>query len=746
GTVTLEFTMPEALTEWRFLGLAHTKDLASGSLEGTTVTQKDLMVQPNPPRFLREGDVLEFTVKVTNMSPEEIRGSIELAFRDPVSEKSRDAELDNRVTKKDFAIPAKQSRSLAWTIRVPDRLQVVAFKAVAATDKFSDGEEGWVPVLSRRLFIQESIPLWISGQGRKAFTFEKLARSAESKTLAHHGLTVQMASQPAWYAVQALPYLMEFPYECSEQVFNRLYANSLARHIALSDPKIRRVFDQWQGTEALDSNLEKNEELKSVLLQETPWVLEARSESQARRRVGLLFDANRLESEIKSAYRKLEEMTEGGSWPWFPGGRPNRYISLYIITGFGRLKNMGVKTVPQDLALDALDGLDNWILEHYQDLMRRKALDENNLGSTEALYLYGRSFFLKEKPIGGQAVKAVDYFLGQAKTHWLKLGSRQSQGHLALGLQRFGFPEEARKIMRSIKERSQVDEEMGRYWSEGEHGWWWYEAPVETQALMIEAFDEVMNDAQAVEECKIWLLKQKQTRDWKTTKATADAVYGLLLRGESLLGSDALVEVRLGGDKVEPEKVEAGTGFYEKRFAAPEVKPSMGEATLVKTDKGIAWGGLHWQYFEDIGAVTPHAQNPLKLKKQVFVRRQTKKGPVIEPVRGPLEVGDTLVVRIELRSDRDMEYIHMRDHRGSGLEPVNVLSRYQYQDGLWYYEATKDAATHFFIDFLPKGTYVFEYPLKVVHRGSYQNGLALIECMYAPEFNSHSESVHLEVK
>jgi len=747
GAVRLEFTMPEALTQWRFLGLAHTKDLASGLLEATTVTQKDLMVQPNPPRFLREGDLLEFTVKVTNMTEAEARGAVQLNFNDPVSEKPRDADLGNKDIKKAFIIPAKQSRSFSWTIQVPDGLEVLAFKAVGATDKNSDGEEGWLPVLSRRIFIQEAIPLWISGQGRKSFTFTKLAKSAGSPTLRNQGLTVQMTSNPAWYAVQALPFLMEFPYECSEQVFNRLYANSLAQHIADSDPKIRRVFDQWKGTEALKSNLEKNEELKSILLQESPWVIEAKAESQAKQRIGLLFDENHMSAELKSAFRKLEQMQdEGGAWPWFPGGRPDSYITLYIVTGFGRLKHLGVTSVSQKPALAALDHLDGWVVESYKDIVKNKRLNENNLSSTVALYLYGRSFFLKEQPIPAKARKAVNYFLEQAKAYWLKLGYRQSQGHLALALNRFGFPAEAQKIMRSIKERSQVDEEMGRFWSEQEFSWWWYLAPIETQALMIEAFDEVMNDQPAVEECKIWLLKQKQTRDWKTSKATADAIYGLLLRGENLLASQELVEVTLGGEKVEPERAEAGTGYYEKSYGPQEFKPAMADITLVKKDKGIAWGGVHWSYLEDIAAVTPHTQNPLKLKKTVFVKRLTKKGPVIEPVEEPLEVGDTVTVRIELRSDRDMEYLHLKDHRGSGLEPVNVLSYYKYQDGLWYYESTKDTATHFFIDFLPKGTYVFEYPLKVVHRGSYQNGLAHIECMYAPEFNSHSESFKLEVK
>ncbi len=219
-----------------------------------------------------------------------------------------------------------------------------------------------------------------------------------------------------------------------------------------------------------------------------------------------------------------------------------------------------------------------------------------------------------------------------------------------------------------------------------------------------------------------------------------------LCRGENLLAGDRPVEVSLGGMKVEPDRLEEGTGFYEKRWYGSAIKPQFGDITLKKKETGIAWGGAHWQYLEDISRVTPDKGNPLKLKKSVFVQNNTRSGPVIEPVRGDLAPGDLLRIRTELRADRDMEYVHMRDQRGSGLEPVNVNSQYKYQDGLRYYESTKDTATHFYIDYLPRGTYVFEYPLRVVHRGAYQNGCAFIECMYAPEFSSHSESVQLVVK
>ena len=300
--------------------------------------------------------------------------------------------------------------------------------------------------------------------------------------------------------------------------------------------------------------------------------------------------------------------------------------------------------------------------------------------------------------------------------------------------------------MRSIKERSVSDEEIGMYWRDTELSWWWYRAPIETQAMMIEAFDEVMDDQQAVEECKVWLLKQKQTRDWKTTKATADAVYSLLLRGSDLLASNELVQVELAGKQVEADRVEAGTGFYEQTYTGDQVEPEFGQIRVTKVDQGVAWGGVHWQYFEDISKITPHEGTPLELTKQLYVRKITDRGPVLERVDGPLAVGDELVVRIVLRSDRDMEYLHLKDHRGSGTEPVNVLSTYKYQDGLAYYESTRDAASHFFIDYLPKGTYVFEYASRVQLKGEYQSGMASIESMYAPEFNSHSESFALIVE
>jgi hypothetical protein len=774
GVVRMTFTMPEALTKWRFMGFAHDQSVRSGYIEGRAVTSKDIMVQPNPPRFLREGDTIEFTVKISNQSEQTQSGSVRLTFDDALQTSSgaanaggpskTDRLLSNLKTDQAFSIPAKQSRSFSWRIAVPDGCGFLTYKAVAATPTLSDGEEGAIPVLSRRILVTESLPMPIRGPATKKFEFTRLLKSGGSKTLQNQSLTLQMVSHPAWYAVLALPYLMEYPYECSEQTFNRLYANALARMIAGSDPKIHRIFEQWRNTPALDSPLEKNQDLKSVTLEETPWLRQAQAESQARRNVGILFDDNRLNYELGHTMEKLTQMQlPDGSWPWFPGGQGNDYITLYITTGFGRLRHLGVD-VQIEPALRSLNRLDGWMNEHYERIQKSMDPEKYVPSATDALYLYGRSFFLKEQPIAAPNKKAVDFFLTQSRKFWLQTNCRQTQAQLALSLQRFGafngFNDSTPSaIMASLRERSVSNEEMGMFWRDTELSWWWYRAPIETQAVMIEAFDEVAHDAKAVEECKVWLLKQKQTQDWKTTKATADAVYALLLRGRELLSSDALVEVKLDGLDVTPNSapvrgasigarswVEPGTGFYEVRFTPAEIKPKFGDITVRKADTGVAWGSLHWQYLEDMSKVTPYQGTPLKLRKTLFTKMATNRGQVLEPVKGGVKVGDELVVRIELRVDRDMEYVHLKDQRGSGTEPVNVLSSYRYQDGLAYYESTRDTASHFFIDYLPKGTYVFEYSTRVQLRGQYQTGVAEIQCMYAPEFNSHSESLQLSVQ
>ncbi len=764
GDVIIRFTIPEALTRWKMMGFAHTQELQSGMVTNELVTQKDLMVFPNAPRFFREGDKMMFTAKINNLSTALLTGKASLEIFDAITMKPVDIVQGDDARATTFTIDAGRSSVVKWPLAVPyEGIQALTYRIIATAGSFSDGEEATLPVLTNRMLVTETMPLPVRGKQTRQFRFDKLVESGDSPTLIHNRLTLEYTSNPAWYAVQALPYLMEYPYECSEQVFSRYYANTLASHIANSNPKIKRVFDAWKNytPDALLSNLEKNQELKALILEETPWVLNAQSETERKQRIALLFDLNRMASEQQTALKKLQEMQlPNGGWPWFKEMHDNRYITQHIVAGFGHLNNLKVKDMVADdqvwqMIRKAVVYLDDRMREDYEQIRKYypDKMDEPHISYTQIHYLYVRSYFNAfnfKVEMDGRNKEAFDYFRGQAAKYWVKQ-NHYMQGMIGLALHRYGDATTPAAIIKSLKEKAVTKEEMGMYWRQ-DAGYFWHQAPIETQALLIELFDEVASDPKSVEEMKVWLLKQKQTQDWKTTKATVEAVYALLLRGTDLLASDELVQVKLGSAEVNPRqmddiKVEAGTGYFKTAWGGKEIVPEMGNITVTKTDDGIAWGGIYWQYFEDLDKITPH-ETPLKLEKKLFIERITPTGPVIEPVvadKTTVKVGDRIKVRIELRVDRDMEYVHMKDMRAAAFEPVNVLSGYRYQGGLGYYESTRDASTNFFIGYLPKGTYVFEYPLKASQTGEFSNGITTIQCMYAPEFASHSEGIRVRI-
>lgn len=765
GTIEFSFTIPEALTKWKFQALAHTKELAMGYSSKEIITQKQLMVQPNAPRFLREGDKMEFSAKIVNLTDKELTGQVELQLFDASTNESVSGWFRNMFPNQYFTVAAGQSEAVMFPIEVPYLFdKALTWRIIAKTGDVSDGEEAAIPVLTNRMLVTESMPLNMRGTGTKNFKFEKLVNSGTSETLQNHSLTVEYTSNPAWYAVQALPYLMEYPYECAEQTWNRFYANALATKIANSSPRIKQIFESWntKDTAALLSNLQKNQELKAVLLEETPWVLQAKTEEQQKKNIALLFDLVKISNEMNSAYEKLKQMqSPNGGFVWFKGGPDNAYMTQYIVTGIGHLKKLGVdiKKLEPILKL-AIPYLDKKIKKGYDDLKKYKTdLSKYIPGHYEIQYLYMRSFFSNLK-IPAESQAAYTYFRSRAQQTWMKQ-SKYMQGMIALSLSRTADTKTPVAILKSLKETSITNEELGMYWKDNSGGWFWYQAPVETQALLIEAFQEIGKDVKTVDGLKTWLLKNKQTTNWKTTKATAEACYALLLQGTEWLASEPVVEIKLGNTTIisTDNKQEAGTGYFKRTINGPLITPDMGnisnkqESSKILPLGGVgAWGGVYWQYFENLDKITT-ASTPLKLDKKLFIETNTDHGPVLIPLSSGegaggevLKVGDKIKVRIELRVDRDMEYVHMKDMRASCLEPVNVLSGYKWQGGLGYYETTKDASTNFFFDYLRKGTYVFEYSLFVTHTGNFSNGITSIQCMYAPEFSSHSEGIRINVE
>jgi uncharacterized protein YfaS (alpha-2-macroglobulin family) len=767
GNVIVSFTMNEALTRWKFMAFAHTTDLAYAISERELVTQKELMVLPSPPRFFREGDDIFLAAKVSNLSEGPLSGTAQLELFDALTHEPVDLSFGNDQATVSFETKAGGSAGLEWKLHIPaGKTSAVAYRITARAGNFSDGEEAVLPVLTNRMLVTESQPLALNGGENKTFEITGLQEALSSPTAKAHQFTLEFTSNPAWYAVQALPYLMEYPYECTEQIFNRYYANAVASSAANQYPKVREVFNQWrdEGQDAMLSNLRKNQDLKAVLLEETPWVLAAKSEEEQKQNIGLLFDLDRMSREEENTLAKLEERQgQDGSFSWFPGGRESWHMTQYVVQGIGRLRKLNIadpayQSKTDRISLAAMEFLDEQLKEQYKRLAelvkeQKTTWAEDHLNSLTIHYLYTRSLF--DIPAEEDLKEIIEYYLGQTEKYWIDKGLYE-QGLIALALanrQRMDAPV---KILASLRERALRHEELGMYWKYP-NSWFWYQLPIETHSLLIEVFSTLQAPAEDINALKIWLLKNKQTNHWPTTTATAAAVYALLNTGDNWLAESQEVKISFPGwnkknyaDQIDAAQAsaEAGTGYFSVRWNEQEVETDITRIKVKNPNKGPAWGAAYWQYFEDLDKIKTFEETPLTLKKQLFLEKAGDRGPVLEAVNEntALQQGDKLIIRLELRVDRTMEYVHMKDTRAAGLEPINVLSTYRWQDGLGYYESPGDAATNFFMDQLPVGTYVFEYPVRVTYKGDFSNGITSIQCMYAPEFTSHSEGGRIAIE
>ena len=761
GDVYISFTMPDALTKWKMQGVAHNPAFQYGRFEKLVQTAKDVMIVPNAPRFLREGDTMDFSAKVVNMSGRNICGHVTLEFFNAVNNQPVNMLMEGRDVSGNvsttghvqYDVAAGASQEVHFRIVVPEDVPAITYRIIARNtdpqEVAGDGEEKTLPVLTNRMMVTETMPFYISGKGTKSFTFNKLREAfgaTANNTLKHYRLTVECTPNPVWYAIQAMPYMMEYPHECNEQRFSRYYANALATHILKANPVIEEVFNRWQveSPDAFCSALEKNQELKQVMLEETPWVLDAQREGANKQALAAMFDFKRMAKEEASTLRKLQRAQNGdGGWPWFSGGKSCDFITRHIVAGFGHLNALGVSTdVANSTLRNAVSYMDEQMYQRYLD---RKKYHYTYVDETH--YLYARSFYKDKVSVKHKA--AYDTCYKVLLKGW-KDETFYTQAMIALTAWRNGDQKVAKEIVAYLKSMAQHDEEMGMFWKKQGGGWFWYEQPVERQAMLIEAFHTITpEDEESLAQMQLWLLKQKQTQHWSTTKSTTEAIYALLLN-KTLVAEDKTVAVTVGNVRLPDETVqtEAGTGYFKKAWTGEEITADKANVRIEKGTDGPAWGGLYWQYFENLDKITRSDDKNLVIEKQLYKVENTDKGEVLKAITANqlLQKGDKVRVRVVITADRDMEFVHLKDMRAATFEPVNVFSQYKYQGGLWYYESTKDAATHFFIDWMPKGKYVFEYTLFATQSGDFSNGITHIECMYAPEFQSHSAGVRVKVR
>ena len=757
GKVRFSFTMPDALTQWKFMALAYTKEMRTGYLVRKFTARKALMVVPNLPRIVRQDDRLAFTARLSNLSGKVLTVKVNIEFFDPETGKKLNLFLSRNAVEQQRMLSPGENALVSWLIRIPEKIQFLAYRIKAVSGDISDGEERMIPILSNRELVTESLPMFVSGNRRRTFTFNNFLDD-KSATRQNFRYTLTFTSHPAWYAVQALPYLSRPEFESAENLFYRFYARALAGKLLKSYPRIQQVFAQWkqQSPDAFMSVLQKDKELKNIVLQATPWVLDAQNEAEQKRRIALFFDLNQMQRQQQAALNRLQAaQLPSGAWSWFPDMPADFFTTQNILSGLADLVQMKAIDLQQQPVLKimvkkGLHYLDNEMLQEYNRLKKHypKSLNQNHLTSSQIRYCYLRSGFLNEMPPGKEVQAAFDYFTGQIKHYWPKLNNNL-QALSAMALNRTGWTYQAEAIIRALNEKSLLTRENGMYWR-NDNRFYNNNSAVSTEVNIMKAFVEVMNDTRSADKMKTWLLMQKQANRWPGTKATADAVYALLMNGRSLLTDTRPVEITFGnGGKLSEThlKREAGSDYFKKVWSGEEIIPALGKITVYNPNKDLAYGAAYLQYFENVDKVSRQSTD-VSIEKTLFKEVITPKGNEwvgVSPDE-PLKTGDRVMVRLLIRSNRAVDFVHVQDMRAAAFEPERLLSAYERKGGLGYYEEIKDAATNFFIRHLPKGTFVLEYPLLVTQKGIFSDGMARIQSLYLPSFAAHSSGNKIKVQ
>ncbi len=746
GVVDLDFTMNEALTKWNLLLFAYDKNFAYTFDSKSIVTQKKLMVEPFLPRFIRQGDKIEFTAKVSNLTEELISANAKIEVLDAVTGESITSNLIYTSLEIPTNVKAGVSETVSWLVNVPeDYNSPVIIRVIVSGGNHTDGEQVILPILSNRILITESQPFHVTKGETQDVVVESLKKLEESKTIESQNYTIELTTNPAWLVVKSIPFLLSNEAPSSLSRFNALYATSLMKHLIQKEPQIKSVLKQWQGAN-LQSPLTKNQDLKLDDLNETPWVQEALDEEERMSLLSVYLDENYVTSKISENLKSLNKYKlNNGGYSWMPGGKDNWHTTQSILEGLGHLQKLGVPLDYSEVGIEqSVEYLDSRFLEHRKKF---RLTDEEHLSPVVLHYLYVRSFFSKLNK-SNKVEEEVNKVFKKLEDSWFNY-STYTQGLIAYSALRSGRDSLVLNIKKSLLERLIRNEEVGYYWNDLA-GYYWYNSDISKQALMIELFHELDADPKLISNLKLWLLKNKQTNRWRTQSGTSKACYAFLLGEESLIEPNNEIRILLPrlSESIKPNNKELQSGYIRKDFSSSNISASLSDMTIENPSNTDVWGAAYWQYYDDISAVEKMTDTPLSLSKTVFKVMNTDGGEKlfeIEAEQG-LTIGDRIRIRLTITADRPMEFVELKDWRGSGVGPINTLSRYKRQDGLGYYETTKDLSTIFYFSRIPKGNWVLEYDLQVTHKGEFVNSLAQIQSVYSPEFGSYSSGVQLRIK
>jgi len=740
GSAAIEFTVPDSVTSWNVWVHAITRDLRGGSLKKETKTVKELMVRPYLPRFLREGDKADIKVVVNNASERELSGKLTFDILDPATNQSllsifglSGAAAEARP----FTVKAGGGTNLTFSVAAPKDVRTVAFKVTAVSGDTSDGEMRPLPILPGRIHLVQSRFVTLKNKDRKVLRFLDLEKGGDP-TLINEQMVVTVDAQLFYTVLQALPYLVNYPYECTEQTLNRFVSTGIVSSVYKDFPAIARMAAEMAKRTTPLESWDAADPNRKMTLEESPWLINARGGRDAGAGVTNVLDPRIAKANRDSALAKIRKaQTSNGGFPWWPGGPPSPYMTLYILHGFAKAQEFGVD-VPKDVVQRAWQ----YVAEEYRSNWRTCMAHD---GCWESLTFlnYIATCYPDASWMNGALTDADQKdILDFSFKHW-KQHAPYLKGYLSLTLKRRSRMAEAKLVWASVMDSAKSNEEQGTFWAPEDRSWLWYNDTIETHAFALRTLMELDPSNVKKDGLVQWLLLNKKLNQWKSTRATAEVVYSLVhyLKGEGALGVTENATVTVGSQKVtftfEPDSY---TG-KKNQIVIPGDKFDPKTSTIVveKESKGFAFASAAW-HFSTEKLPEEDRGDFFAVSRKYFCRENTGREFVLRPLAegAVIKPGDEIEVQISLRAKHEAEYVHLRDPRAAGLEPENAVSRYKWDLGIGWYEETRDSATNFFFERLPVGEYTFKYRLRANMSGTFRVGPATVESMYAPEFSAYS--------
>lgn len=748
GEVNIEFEVPDSVTSWNVYLHAMTKDIRFMTLQKETATRKDLMVRPYLPRFLREGDAAVLKVVVNNATDAPMSGKVTLSIFDPETNQDRSREFGVTQTTLPWKAEGKKGTNLSWNMKVPPALGLYHVKVVAKSDTFSDGELRPLPILPGRVHLSQSKFVTVKENQTRTLHLADLERAGEDPTLIHDSLVVTLDAQLFYAVLKAIPYLTNYPYECVEQTLNRFLCAGILTSFYDEYPALSKLAKEFSQRKTELDPWKKDDPNRKMALEETPWLMPAEGGETDMSRLINVLDPEIAKMQRESALEKLQKAQfSNGAFPWFPGGPPSPYMTLYLVHGFAKAEEFNVP-LPNEMAPRAF----GYLADHFRDYYAQKMLIEDYGYEFITFLNYVISCFKDDSNYGGS-------FTADDRKRMLEFSFKHWKGHspylkayLALTLHRMDRPQDARLVFDSIMDSAVTREDEGTFWAREDRSWLWYNDTIESHAFVLRTLQEITpEDTKHVDGLVLWLFLNKKFNQWKSTRTTSEVIYSLAytLKKQKALCVREAAKIAVGSVKrefvFEPDRYSGDKA--QVLIPASDISPAMAKTEVSKTGPGYLFASVTWHYSTE--KLPAEARGDfLAVTRRYFLRKHKGEEYTLSPIAegAEIEVGDQVEVHLSIRAKHPMEYIHLRDPRGAGFEPESQVSGHRWDLGISWYEEVRDSGMNFFFEWLPQGEYTFKYRIRANMAGKFRVGPATIQSMYAPEFAGFSDGALLEVK